>query len=102
MWLRGVLIILFVWILFKSITVSRDIYEPVSDAQALHNIVSNVNDSLKPIDVVQRTPDDTMRVMFFDTDTYAGKLMDFDVKTQVPTLVNPVLTSDILPMKKTM
>lgn len=101
MWLRSILVIIFLWILVKTVSVSRDVYEPVSDAQAFRNIVSNVDDSLQPVEVIQRQ-DDKMRVMFIDTDTYAGKLMDFDVSTKIPTLVNPKLTSDILPLKKTL
>jgi hypothetical protein len=101
--MRILLIIAFVWILLHTFKVSRDVYEPVSDPQALQNILDTLDsDTLKPIEVIQRTPEDKMRVMFFDTDTYAGKLMDFDVTTQMPTLVNPILTSDIIPMKKTL
>ncbi len=100
--IRILLILAFVWILINTFKVSRDVYEPVSDPQALQNILDTMDtDNLKPIEVIQRTPEDKMRVMFFDTDTYAGKLMDFDVTTKTPTLVNPVLTSDIIPMKKT-
>lgn len=101
MWLRGILIIIFLWVLIKMTTVSRDVYEPVNDAQAFKNIVNSVNDNLQPVEVMQRK-DDKMRVMFLDTDTYAGKLMDFDVSTKIPTLVNPKLSSDILPIKKTL
>lgn len=101
MWLRAILVIVFLWILIKTVNVSRDVYEPVSDAQAFRNIKDNVDTSLQPVEVIQRQ-DDKMRVMFLDTDTYAGKLMDFDVSTKQPTLVNPKLTSDILPLKKTL
>jgi len=101
MWLRGILIIIFLWVLIKMTTLSRDVYEPVNDAQAFKNIVNSVNDNLQPVEVMQRN-DDKMRVMFLDTDTYAGKLMDFDVSTKIPTLVNPKLSSDILPIKKTL
>lgn len=101
MWLRAMLVLVFLWILIKTISVTRDVYEPVNDAQAFRNIVDTVSDNLQPVEVIQRQ-DDKMRVMFLDTDTYAGKLMDFDVSTKQPTLVNPKLTSDILPLKKTL
>lgn len=101
MWLRVVLIIIFLWILSKTIGVSRDVYEPVSDLDGFKKITEAVPENLKPVEVIHRH-EDTMRVMFFDTDTYAGKLMDFDVAKKQPTLVNPTLSSDILPSKKTM
>ena len=101
MWLRVILVLVFLWILIKTVSITRDVYEPVNDAQAFRNIVDTVSDNLKPVEVIQRQ-DDKMRVMFLDTDTYAGKLMDFDVSTKQPTLVNPKLTSDILPLKKTL
>lgn len=100
--LRILLVLAFLWILMHTLKVSRDVYEPVSDAEALGNIIDTVDSSLHPIEVMQRTPEDKMRVMFFDTDTYSGKLMDFDVTTKTPTLVNPILSSDIIPMKKTL
>lgn len=99
MWV-AIIVIVFIIILIQWKFTSRDVYTPVSDEQGIKNIVSSVPDSLEPVEVVSRQ-DDTMRVMFFDKDTYAGKLMDFDVKTKVPTLVNPSLGHEIKPAKKT-
>lgn len=100
MWVALVVIIaIVVFIQWKH--TSRDVYVPVTDEQGIQNIVDSLPEKLEPIEVLSRN-DDTMRVMFIDKSTYAGKLMDFDVKTKVPTLVNPKLGYEILPSKKTL
>jgi hypothetical protein len=98
MWV-AVIVIIFIIILIQWKFTTRDVYTPITDEQGINNIVSNVPKTLEPVEVISRNGD-TMRVMFFDTDTYAGKLMDYDVNTQIPRLVNPSLGHEIKPAKK--
>lgn len=102
MWLV-IVVILFAFVLFQSRFTVRDVYVPVTDEQAIQNIAASVGDSLQPVEVVSRTGD-IMRVMFLDTKTYAGKLMDFDVtaNTAVTTVHPKSLAHGIMPTKKTL
>ena len=60
--------------------------EYMEDAQTVNSVIASVRaerPELVPIETMYIDPDGSSRFMFFNTDTYAGEVIDFSKRTGV-------------------